>query len=558
MTLLKISLVSLATLMTGASNAAPSKEFRIGISQEFENLNPVIMTMSATTYIYSMAGRALVTLDPSGKWIPQLAKSIPTLENGGASLSPDKTKLTAKWDIIDSAKWSDGTPVTCADFAFTREVALSPNISIGEREVYSQIEKISWAPETPKTCTFLYSKAKWDFNQLGGFRPLPKHIEEPIFNKFKKQKEGYEKNTAYNKNPTLKGLYNGPYQIVEAKLGSHVTLEVNPHFYGPKPQISKVIVKLIPNTATLDANLRSNTIDMVSSLGFSFDQALNFEKKSKSEKLPYFTQFKPSITYEHIDLNLDNPILKDKKVRKALIYALNRQELVQALFEGKQTVALHSVAPIDPWFTDDPKKITLYPYNKRQAARLLDEAGWKLGQDGIREKNGTKLSLVFMTTAGNKTREMVQTFLQQQWKSVGVDIVIKNEPARVLFSETTKKRKYSGMAMYAWVSSPENNPRSTLTCGSIPTEANGWSGQNYVGFCDPELDSIVNAIDTEFDQKKRIELAHRLQKIYTEEAFVIPLYYRADVAVTPTSLKGFQLPGHMFAETNFIENWKLE
>jgi len=547
-------------LLTGSLSAqsAGPKEFRIGVSQEFENLNPLIMTMAATSYISAMAGRALVTLDPSAKWIPQLAKSIPTLENGGATLSPDKSKLTVKWEIVQNAKWSDGTPVTCADFAFTREVALSPNISIGEREVYAQIEKISWDPATPKNCIFHHSKAKWDFNQLGGFRPLPRHIEEPIFNKFKNQKEGYEKNTSYNKNPTLKGLYNGPYQIVETKLGSHVTLDPNPHFYGPKPQIAKVVVKLIPNTATLDANLRSNTIDMVSSLGFSFDQALTFEKKAKSERLPFVVHFKPSITYEHIDLNLENPILKDRTVRRALIYALNREELVQALFEGKQQVALHSVAPIDPWFTNDPKIITLYPYNKRKAIRLLEEAGWTLGQDGFRQKNGQKMSLVFMTTAGNKTREMVQTFLQQQWKAVGVEIVIKNEPARVLFSETTKKRKYSGMVMYAWVSSPENNPRSTLTCDSIPTEKNGWSGQNYVGYCNPELDKIVNQIDTEFEQKRRIELAHKLQKIYTEEAFVIPLYYRSDVAVTPASLRGFQLPGHMFAETNFIENWKLE
>jgi peptide/nickel transport system substrate-binding protein len=216
------------------------------------------------------------------------------------------------------------------------------------------------------------------------------------------------------------------------------------------------------------------------------------------------------------------------------------------------------VAPLDPWFTNDPKKITIYPYNKRQAIRLLEEAGWKLGKDGIREKDGQKLSFVFMTTAGNKTREMVQTFLQQQWKAVGIDVVIKNEPARVLFSETTKKRKYSGMVMYAWVSSPENNPRSTLSCASIPTEKNGWSGQNYVGFCDKELDKVIDQIDTEFDQKKRIELAHKILKIYTEEAIVIPLYYRADVAVTPANLKGFQLPGHMFAETNFIENWKFE
>jgi peptide/nickel transport system substrate-binding protein len=427
---------------TSSSQTSGSQEFRIGISQEFENLNPLIKSMAATNYIYSMVGRSLVTLNPQGQWIPLLAKSIPTLENKGAFFSPDRSKLIAQWEILEEAKWSDGTPVTCADFAFTREVALSPNISIGEKELYSQIESISWDKKTPKSCVFTHSKIKWDFNHMGQFNPLPRHIEEPIFKKYQKQKEGYEKNTIYNKNPTAPGLYNGPYKIVEAKLGSHVTLEPNPHFYGKKPKLSRIVIKLIPNTATLDANLRSQTIDKVSSLGLSFDQALTFNKKVQSEKLPFVVHFKPSITYEHIDLNLDNPILKDKKVRQALIYAINRTELVQALFENKQEVALHHVAPLDPWFTQDPKTITLYPYNKRQASRLLDEAGWILGKNGIREKNNTKLSLVFMTTSGNKTREMVQTFLQQQWKAIGVDIIIKNEPARVLFSETTKSANF--------------------------------------------------------------------------------------------------------------------
>lgn len=552
------SLILALSLLGHLSLAAPTKELKIGISQEFENLNPLIMSMSATTYIYGMVGRALVTLDANGRYVTQLATQIPSLENGLAKLNDTKTKIIATWEIKSNANWSDGTAVTCADFAFTHQVAISPNISIGERELYSQIEKITWDNAQPKLCTFHHAKARWDFNQLANFRPLPKHIEEPIFNKYKNQKEGYEKNTTYNKKPNLVGLYNGPYQIKETKLGSHVTLTINPHFYGNKPSIEKIIIKLIPNTATLDANLRSKTIDMVSSLGFSFDQALSFDKKTKSEKLPFTTLFRPSITYEHIDLNLNNPLLKDKTIRKALIMGLNRQELVQALFESKQEVAIHNVAPIDPWFTNDANKVTLYSFNKRQASRLLEQAGWAMGSDGVRTKGGKRLSFNFMTTAGNKTREMVQTFIQEQWKALGVEVIIKNEPARVLFSETTRKRLYDGMVMYAWVSAPENSPRSNLSCASIPTDKNGWSGQNYTGFCSPEVDKLLDLLDVEFSAKKRADLAHQILKIYTDEAFVIPLYYRSDIAVIPLNLKGLELTGHQYSETQFVENWKVE
>lgn len=542
-----------------AQAAVSNKELKIGISQEFENLNPLIMTMSATSYMYSMVGRTLVTLSPDGKWVPQLAKSIPSLENGQAKLSADKKKIIATWEILENAKWSDGKPVICEDFNFARTVASSPNVSIGEKETYTQVEKIEVDKANPKKCTFTYEKARWDFYQLARFFPLPKHMEEPVFTKYGKAKEGYEKNSNYTKNPTAKGLYNGPYQIAEVKLGSHVTFVPNPEFYGTAPKIQKIIVRLIPNTGTLEANLRTGEIDTIGTLGMAFDQAVAFDKKVKSEKLPFDVQFKPSITYEHIDLNLGNPILKDLKVRKALVHAINRDELVKALFDGRQTAAVHNMAPIDPWFTADPKKITLYPYSRREAGRLLDEAGWKMNAaDGFRYKDGKKLSFVFMTTAGNKTRETVQTFLQQQWKDAGVEMIIKNEPAKVYFGETMKKRKFPALAMYAWVSSPESTPRSTLHSASIPSEKNGWSGQNNPGWVNKEVDTAIDALDTEFDAKKRVELAHTIVKAYTDEVPVIPLYYRSDVAVTPKGIQNFRLAGHQFSETNEVENWEIK
>lgn len=551
------ALLAAAALALPAQAAPTNAELKIGISQEFENLNPLIMTMSATVYMYRMAGRSLVNLDADGKWVTQLAKDIPSLEKGTAKIVEigGKKKIVANWEILESAKWGDGKPVVCEDFAFARDVAASPNVAVGEKETFTQVEKVEWDPKTPKKCVMTYEKAKWDFYQLGQLFPLPKHIEGPVWDKYGKQKEGYEKNTNYVKNPTNPGLYNGPYVISEVKLGDHVSFSPNPHFYGEKPKIQKVIVKLIPNTGTMEANLRSGTIDMISTLGLALDQAVAFDKKVKAENLPYSVQIVPSITYEHIDFNLDNPILKDLRVRKALLHAVNREDLVKALFDGKQIAAQHFVSPKDPWYTTDPKYVATYRYSKREAQKLLDEAGWKVGADGYRVKDGKKLSLTFMTTAGNKTRELVQTYLQEQWKQVGVEIVIKNEPAKVFFGQTTSKRKFDGMVMYAWVSSPENNPRSTLASISIPNNKNGFSGQNYMGWVNPSVDKAIDALDLEFNGKKRLELAWELQKQYTTEIPVLPLYYRSDISVVPKSLKNYRMPGHQFYETNEIEKW---
>jgi peptide/nickel transport system substrate-binding protein len=554
-------LTALSLVFTaGLSSAAPSnEELKIGVDQEFENMNPIISQMLATTYIYALVGRRLVVLGRDGKtWEPQLVTKIPTFENGGARfVGNSPKKLVADWEIDPKAVWGDGTPITGADVKFAWEVALSPSVSVGEKDVYAQVEKVDIDPQNPKRFTFTYKTPRWDFNRLGTFFVIPKHIEEAPFKKFSKEKAGYEKNSVYTKDPLNKGLYSGPYLVSELKLGSHVTVTANPKWWGKKPKIEKIVIKLIPSNNTLEANLRSGTIDMVGPLGFTLDQAIAFEKTAKSDRLPVKVNFKASLTYEHIDLNLRNEILSDVRVRKALVYAINRDELTKALFDNRQTKAVHMITPNDPWYTDDGSKITLYPSSRRQAEKLLDEAGWVKKEDGLRYKNGKKLSLSFMTTAGNKVRELVQVFLQEQWKKAGIEVVIKNEPPRVFFGETVRKGLYSAMAMFAWVSSPENSPKSQLHSKNIPTKANGNSGQNSGGYSNPELDQILDNLDEEFDAKKRLELVQKILKFYTEDVPVIPLYYRSDITVTPEKLKGYTLPGHQFSETNWAEEWSI-
>lgn len=541
------------------AQAVTNAELKIGISQEFENMNPIVMSMVASTYLYYIANRTLATLSPDGKWVPMLAKEIPTMENKGMKWTADKKAIVMTWEIKENAKWGDGTPVTCNDFKLAWEIGQSPKVATGEKEVWTKVAKFDIDPANPKKCIMTSDKPRWDFNQMPQFYPVPAHLEAAVWEKFKDVNEGYEKNSNFVKNPTNPGLFNGPYMISEVKLGSHVVFVPNPHFYGEKPKFQKVITKLIPNTGTLEANLRSGTIDMVANLGFTFDQSLAFEKKVKAENLPYEVLFKESLVHEHIDMNFDNPILKDLKVRKALVHALNREEMVQALFAGRQKVALHNISPIDPWYTADPKIVTNYKYDKKEAAKLLDEAGWKVNAaDGYRYKDGKKLSLQFMTTAGNKTRETVQTFLQGQWKAVGVEVVIKNEPARVYFGETTKKRKYDALAMYAWVSSPENNPKSTYHSKNIPTEANGWAGQNVPGWVNKKADAAMDSIDGEFNHKKRVAAAHTFLKEFTADVPVISLFYRADTSVIPKGMKGYRMAGHQFAETNEIEKWSMQ
>jgi peptide/nickel transport system substrate-binding protein len=555
-----LSILLLTAVSTNSFALPSNKQLTIGITQEFENLNPIIFSMSASSYIYFMASHPLVAIDPDWKWQCWLCTTLPTIENGLAKIVDEKgvKKLHVSWELKPTAVWGDGQPVTAEDVKLSWEIGLNPNVSTPSKDIYERIEAINVDPKDPKKFTMIFKEVRYDYYQLGSLYIVPAHIEGPVFAKTKTQQGAYEKQTTFNTNPTNPALYNGPYIIKEIKLGSHVIIDRNPKYYGKKPAIDRIIMKLIPNTQTLESNLMSGTIDMISELGMSFDQALAFEKrvaKEKSLQTKFAVQYIDGMIYEHIDFNLRNPILADVRVRKALLHAVDRDKLCEALFENRQKKALTMIHPRDIYYTEN---VTKYDYSPETALKLLEEAGWKKGSSGFLEKDGKNLSLSIMTTSQNKTRELVQVFLQDQWKKIGIELSINNEPARVFFGETVKKAAYPGMAMYAWVSSPDNPPRSTLHSKEIPTQENSWNGQNSGGWSNKRVDELLVNIFKEFDATKRKVMMDEVQKIYTDEVPVMPLYMRADVAVIPANLKGFKMPGHQFHSTLNVDSWSLD
>ena len=128
----------------------------------------------------------------------------------------------------------------------------------------------------------------------------------------------------------------------------------------------------------------------------------------------------------------------------------------------------------------------------------------------------------------------------------------------MFFPEAVRKRKFPALAMYALVSSSENIPLSTFYSKSIPTEKNGWSGQNTYAWQNPQVDAAIDQLKVELDGTKRLNLIHSIVKEYTRDLPSLPLFYRSDVSVTPKSLKGYHLTGHQFVETYHAENWSME
>jgi peptide/nickel transport system substrate-binding protein len=199
-----------------------------------------------------------------------------------------------------------------------------------------------------------------------------------------------------------------------------------------------------------------------------------------------------------------------------------------------------------------------WPFDPARARALLEEAGWRPGPDGIRrDAAGERLVLDFMTTAGNRSREQVQQVLAAGWRQVGIEVRIRNEPPRVFFSETVTRRRYGGLAMFAWISSPESVPRTTLHSDEIPTAARNWSGQNYTGFRNARMDEILERLPETLQRADRIPLWRELQAIYAEELPAIPLWFRADAHVWPPWLEGVRPTGHLNPSSLWAEEWRV-
>ncbi|MDJ0951472.1 MAG: peptide ABC transporter substrate-binding protein [Alphaproteobacteria bacterium] len=548
-------LVAAVAAVAGAPRAEAAKdELVIGITQFPANFNPLIEAMLAKSYILAMATRPITSFDKDWALVCLLCTTLPTIENGLAEIEdlppdhegPYKKGVALTVSLHPEARWGDGTPVTSADVVFTWEVGRHPQSGVGNVEGFRRILRID--VQDDKTFTLHVDRLTFDYNSLNGLWLLPAHLEREAF----RDPIEYRNRTTFDTDTTNPGLYFGPYRITAVESGSHVVLEPNPTWYGPKPHFKRIVVRAITNTAALEANLRSGAIDYVAGeLGLTLDQALAFEKRNRAA---FTFLYKAGLVYEHIDLNLDNPILKDRRVRQALLYGIDRETLVAQLFAGRQPVAHSSVNPLDWVVADDIPK---YAHDPARAKALLDAAGWSRIEGGVRHNGqGERLALTLMTTAGNRARELVQQVLQSQWRKLGIDVRVRNEPARVFFGQTVSQRRFPAMAMFAWISSPESVPRTTLHSTMIPTQENNFAGQNYTGFKNAQVDALIDQIEVELDRAKRKQLWAELQRIYATELPALPLFFRANPYILPSWLKGVEPTGHQFPSTLRVEAWR--
>ena len=543
-----LRLLAVLLAVAAAAPAAARDTLTIGITQFPATLHPHINSMLAKSYVLNAALRPITVYDRDWQLVCMLCTELPTLENGLAvreTLDNGDTGVAVTWTIHADATWGDGVPVSAHDAVFTWQVGRHEMSGFAGLEDFRRTLAVDVIDD--KTFTVHIDRLTYQYNNYG-LVLLPRHLESAAF----AEPAEYRHRTLYDTDPTNPGLYFGPYRVTEVASGSHVVLETNPTWYGTPPAFRRVVVRVIENTAALEANLLSGEVDYVAGeLGFTVEQAMSFERRHGDR---FRVLYRPGLVYEHIDVNLDNPVLADRRVRQALMYAIDREQLTGQLFGGHQPVAHSSIHPLDRVYSG---AVPVYAHDPARAAALLDDAGWRETADGVRRNAaGEPLRLTLMTTAGNKSRELVQQVLQNQWAGVGIDAAIRNEPARVFFGRTVARRENSGLSMYAWLSFPETVPRSTLQSDQIPHAGNGWSGQNYPGYRSDRMDALIDAIERELDAEARLPLWAELQALYATDLPALPLFFRVEPYVFPGWLEEVRPTGHSVTTTMWIEEWR--
>ena len=537
-----------ALLALAAGHARAKDTLTIGVAQFPANLHPAIGAQTVQSFTVGIGLHRLTAIDSEGRIVCLLCTTVPTLQNGLARIvdRPDGQKgLDVTFTLKPGLRWGDGVPLTARDVAFTGQIGRDPRAGFANPHPWTRATSIDVVDDStvvmhlPRTLTTF---ALWD-------EIVSEHIDGPIYEAAKGPGD-YVSRTAYNRDPTNPGLWDGPFAVSAYQSNIQVVFRPNPYWPGPRPGLAAIVVKLIENTAALQANLLSGDVDMTpSGTGLSIEQAVALEK---SEPGRFRIVYKPQLTYEHIEPSFANPALRDRRVREALLRGLDVRNIVERLFSGHAELARSFLNGIDGHYTPD---VPTYPFDPAKARALLDEAGWAPGPDGVRRRNGERLSLEFSTTSGNRSRELTQQVMQNQWKAIGVEAVIRNQPSRSFFGELLKKRQFTGIVEFASTGEPDLPP-IRMTTPYIPAEANNWGGQNYSGMSDSRIDAAVEAAQYELDPVRQQALWAEMQRIYATELYGLPLYFRVDPDIVPPWLEGFVATGKESYVTYWAADWR--
>jgi len=520
----------------GSAGAAFRKELVLGNIQEPSGLNALTSVASTETQFMPLFTAYSFLRSDRFDQINDYVTAVPTLSNGLWKVSADG-KMEVTWKLRPNMKWHDGHPFTSEDFKFTWEVYKNPKVPLGTRPALDDIDSVAF----PDTLTMIvhYKRPTSQANLLwlGAFAaPLPKHVVGPML-----QRVGAERypEIPYGSDPA-QTVGVGPYVFKSWQRGVEMVFEANPNYHLGRPVLDRIVVRFFTDVNALVTTILAGQIDAVSPNpgGIPLAQALEIDDRIQRGQLQrYHVSFYDAPASEAYIINNDSPLLQDRRVRQALLYAIDREGIAQTVFRGKVAVANSIYPSKHPWYLQDIKK---YNYDPAAARRTLDEAGWRAGADGIRRNAaGERLSLVVTVPSGDRTRERIQEIIQAQWKDVGVEMVIDNKPIRLILGDLWGTgRRPPDLLNLSHPIDEFNDIDVIYHSENVPGV--GQRGRNYLRWKNPQYDAVLNEYGKTFDLKKRKELSQRFQRMWAEDVPILLIYTFVGASVVRDDLIGFK------------------
>jgi peptide/nickel transport system substrate-binding protein len=507
-------------------------------------LNPHLSTGFKDSEASRITLEPLASFDHNGKLVPILAAEIPSKENGG--LAADGKSVT--WKLKPGVKWSDGQRFTAQDVAFTYEFVIDPQVASVNAGVYEAIASVKALDDTTVKITFKDANPSWTLPFVGSEGMiLPKH-----------QFTAYKGANSRSAPANLMAVGTGPYRVVEFKPGDVVVYEANPN-YRQANQLGFKRVELKGGgdaTSAARAVLQTGEADFAENLQVEPQVLTQLEAGGKGKVVASFGPLSERILFNQTDPNQANakgdrsvlefphPFFSDIKVRQAFNLAIDRENIATQLY-GKTGKAATNFL-ISPNLYNSPN--TRSQFNLEQAAKLLEEAGWKdTNNNNIRDKNGVEMKVIFQSSV-NPARQKTQELIAQSLTKLGVEVELKSIDASIMFSgepgnTDTVARFYADLQMFTTgnVSPDPQIYMKIYTCKERATPENNWSGTNYARYCNPQYDKLWEQAAKELDPQKRTQLFIQMNDLLVNDVAVMPIVHRADVVATSNQLMGVDI-----------------
>ncbi len=522
-------------------------EVKLTFPQAVSIMNPYLSSGTKDIFAASMVIEPLAGFDDTGALVAKLVSEIPSVANGG--ISEDLTSIT--WKLLPGLLWADGSPVTAADVIFTGQYCMDPAGGCAQLSKFDGIKSIEAVDDMSVKITFNGPKPNPFTAFVGSTSPI---LQKAQFEACL----GAAAPTCTDQNSMPIGT--GPFKVTGFTVNDTVSMEANANYRDPaKPAFAAAVIK---GGGDAEGSARA-----VMSTG-EFDYAWNTQIPPDSQaamaaegKGVFVVAFGTLI--ERLEMNMTNPsadlpegersttkhphpFLSDINVRKALSMAIDRQTLTEVGYGAGGAPSCNIVPAPALYASDNTGCLT---QDIEGAKALLETAGWvDTDGDGIREKDGKKLSILYQSTV-NPIRQDFQALIKDWWTEIGVETELKAIDPSVFFggdagSPDTFQKFYADVEMYA-NNFDGTDPEAYLTqykCDKAPSPENQWQGENMNRFCDPAYDAMVAELSGTRDEAKRAELAKKLNDMVTKDSFVVvPLVHRGTLSAHSNALGGVKI-----------------